>query len=129
TVTVRRTVSLDAHEINSLISSATVPVFGRVNVIHLLVEDHDNLTHIFTEQTKVLTGSYGPYFLAELIEAQDEENHSAVCKNEGTAVGFISVSGDINLKLLKECFELGPFNRLYQPSPEDLIETAPEPKV
>uniref|UniRef100_A0A8C7K5K9 Uncharacterized protein n=1 Tax=Oncorhynchus kisutch TaxID=8019 RepID=A0A8C7K5K9_ONCKI len=36
TLTVRRTVSLDAHEINSLISSATVPVFGRVNVIHLL---------------------------------------------------------------------------------------------
>uniref|UniRef100_A0A674ETZ4 Uncharacterized protein n=1 Tax=Salmo trutta TaxID=8032 RepID=A0A674ETZ4_SALTR len=36
TVTVRRTVSLDAHEINSLITSATVPVFGRVKVIYLL---------------------------------------------------------------------------------------------
>lgn len=49
-------------------------------------------------------------------------------QNEGTAVSFISVSGDINLKLLKECFELGPFNSLYKPSPEDPIETAPEPE-
>uniref|UniRef100_A0A8K9UV05 Cilia and flagella associated protein 61 n=1 Tax=Oncorhynchus mykiss TaxID=8022 RepID=A0A8K9UV05_ONCMY len=236
TVTVRRTESSDAHAINSLISPATVAVFGRVNVIHLLekanlavtlsnaknevlahaafsdhpigdivdqacwepflhdnysplntlflhlfvaqpifsigsakeiralekifepmkslkdpgpqcsafvchrhsycprlhvrrarVEDHDDLTHIFAEQTKALTGSYGTYFLAELIEAQDDENHAAVCENEGTAVGFISVSGDINLKLLNECFELGPFNGLYKPSPEDLTETAPEP--
>uniref|UniRef100_A0A4W5MNY7 Cilia and flagella associated protein 61 n=1 Tax=Hucho hucho TaxID=62062 RepID=A0A4W5MNY7_9TELE len=69
TVTVRRTESLDAHEINSLISSATVPVFGRVNP----------RTHLYSV-TKVLTGSYGPYFLAELIEAQGEENHSAMFK-------------------------------------------------
>ncbi|CAB1340399.1 unnamed protein product [Coregonus sp. 'balchen'] len=49
-------------------------------------------------------------------------------QNERTAVVFISVSGDINLKLLKECFELGPFNSLHKPSPEDLIETAPKPE-
>ncbi|CAB1342750.1 unnamed protein product, partial [Coregonus sp. 'balchen'] len=191
TVSVRRTESSDAHEINSLISPATVAVFGRVNVIHLLtvfnaitelqyiclvtptsrcleralvkifepmkslkdpgpqcsafvchrhnycprlhvrrarVEDHDDLTHIFAEQTKALTECYGPYFLVELIEAQDDENHAAVCENEGTAVGFISVSGDINLKLLNECFELGPFNGLYKSSPEGLTETAPEPE-
>ncbi|XP_036840743.1 cilia- and flagella-associated protein 61 isoform X1 [Oncorhynchus mykiss] len=99
----------------------------RLHVRRARVEDHDDLTHIFAEQTKALTGSYGTYFLAELIEAQDDENHAAVCENEGTAVGFISVSGDINLKLLNECFELGPFNGLYKPSPEDLTETAPEP--
>nr|XP_029486935.1 cilia- and flagella-associated protein 61 [Oncorhynchus nerka] len=100
----------------------------RLHVRRARVEDHDDLTHIFAEQTKALTGSYGTYFLAELIEAQDDENHAAVCENEGTAVGFISVSGDINLKLLNECFELGPFNGLYKPSPEDLTKTAPEPE-
>uniref|UniRef100_A0AAY5K1P9 Cilia- and flagella-associated protein 61 N-terminal domain-containing protein n=1 Tax=Esox lucius TaxID=8010 RepID=A0AAY5K1P9_ESOLU len=233
-VTLRRTESSDAHEINSLIGPDTVAVFGRVNVIHLLeranlavtlnsandkvlahaafsdhpmggivdqagwepflcenygplntlflhlfvaqpdfsvgsakeivrtvfsavtelqciclvtttsgglgecvchngycgfcyrVEDSDDLTHIFAEQTTALTESYGPYFLAELVEAQDEEHHAAVCENEGTAVGFISVSGDINLKLLNEHFELGPFDGLYKPSPEQMTELAPE---
>ncbi|XP_010881053.4 cilia- and flagella-associated protein 61 [Esox lucius] len=90
------------------------------------VEDSDDLTHIFAEQTTALTESYGPYFLAELVEAQDEEHHAAVCENEGTAVGFISVSGDINLKLLNEHFELGPFDGLYKPSPEQMTELAPE---
>lgn len=44
------------------------------------VEDHDDLIQIFTEQTKALSGTYGSYFLADLIEAQDEENHAAVCE-------------------------------------------------
>ena len=37
------------------------------------VEDHDDLTPIFNRQTDVLTDSYGAYYLAELIESQDEE--------------------------------------------------------
>lgn len=35
-VTVRRTESVDAQEINNLISSATSDIFGNINVIHLL---------------------------------------------------------------------------------------------
>ncbi|KAI1897390.1 hypothetical protein AGOR_G00082810 [Albula goreensis] len=76
------------------------------------VEDHDDLTHLLAEQAKVCSTSYGPYFLAELIDAQNDDFHAAVCENEGTAVGFISVSGNVNLTLLNECFELGPFNGL-----------------
>ncbi|XP_062323305.1 cilia- and flagella-associated protein 61 [Osmerus eperlanus] len=99
----------------------------RLYVRKARIEDHDDLTHICSEQTKALTGSYGPYFLAELIEAQDEGNHAAVCESEGLAVGFISVSGDINLKLLNECFELGPFNGLYKPCSEDQPEPVEDP--
>ncbi|XP_064195939.1 cilia- and flagella-associated protein 61 [Anguilla rostrata] len=90
------------------------------------VEDHDDLTHILTEQTKVCCVSYGPYFLAELIEAQNDDLHAAVCENEGAAVGFMSLSGDVNLKLLNECFELGPFNGLYKTSPALPSKPAPE---
>ncbi|XP_030626735.1 cilia- and flagella-associated protein 61 [Chanos chanos] len=84
------------------------------------VEDHDDLTEIFAEKTQALCASHGPYFLAELIEAQDEENHAAVCESGGAAVGFMSVSGDINLKLLNACFELGPFNGLYKTDPSEV---------
>ncbi|KAJ8356097.1 hypothetical protein SKAU_G00188910, partial [Synaphobranchus kaupii] len=89
------------------------------------VEDHDDLTQILTEQTKVCCVSYGPYFLAELIEAQNDHLHAAVCENEGTAVGFMSVSADVNLKLLNECFELRPFNGLYKTSPRLPSQPAP----
>jgi len=36
------------------------------------VEDHDDLTPIFNRLTEVLADTYGEYYLAELIEAQDE---------------------------------------------------------
>ncbi len=44
------------------------------------MEDHNDLMHIFAEQITPLVESHGPYFLSELIEAQDEENHAAVCE-------------------------------------------------
>lgn len=44
------------------------------------VEDHDDLMPIFLHHDTVLKETYGEYFLAELIEAQDEENHAVVCE-------------------------------------------------
>ncbi|XP_062857791.1 cilia- and flagella-associated protein 61 isoform X2 [Trichomycterus rosablanca] len=86
----------------------------RLHVRRARVEDHDDLTCVLPEQMKKLTGSYGPYFLSELIQAQDELNHVAVCEDEGRAVGFISVTGELNLQLLNQCFQLGPFNGLIK---------------
>lgn len=37
------------------------------------VEDHDDLVPIFNRQSDSLKTTYGDYFLAELIEAEDEE--------------------------------------------------------
>jgi len=36
------------------------------------VEDHDDLMPIFNRLTNVLSDKYGDYYLAELIESQDE---------------------------------------------------------
>lgn len=44
------------------------------------VEDHDDIMSIFEQQTKLLSVIDQPYFLAELIEAQNEETHTAVCQ-------------------------------------------------
>ena len=42
------------------------------------VEDHDDLTPIFNRQSDMLKTTYGDYFLAELIESQDEDNHAII---------------------------------------------------
>lgn len=44
------------------------------------MEDHDDLMPIFMHQNEILRETYGEYFLAELIEAQDEKNHAVVCE-------------------------------------------------
>ncbi|XP_078505462.1 cilia- and flagella-associated protein 61 isoform X2 [Lissotriton helveticus] len=93
------------------------------------VRDHDDLIHIFKRQDDTLTETYGNYFLAELIEAQDEENHAVVGEDNGTAVGFMSVSTEVNLNLLQDCFDLGPFHGLCKPHPDDILPPTPEPSV
>lgn len=44
------------------------------------VEDHDDLTPIFNRQSDMLTMTYGDFFLAELIEAQDDNMQCLVAE-------------------------------------------------
>ena len=44
------------------------------------VEDHDDLTPIFNRHSEVMKKTYGEYFLAELIEAQDEHMQALVAE-------------------------------------------------
>ncbi|PIK43371.1 putative cilia- and flagella-associated protein 61 [Apostichopus japonicus] len=74
------------------------------------VEDHDDLTPIFNRQSDMLNNTYGGFFLAELIESQDENNHCIIVEMDGSAVGFMSLSEDVDLDLLNSCFELNPFH-------------------
>ncbi|XP_051955080.1 cilia- and flagella-associated protein 61 [Xyrauchen texanus] len=99
-----------------------------LNVRRARVEDHDDIMHIFGDQITSLVESHGPYFLSELIETQDEENHAAVCESEGTVVGFVSVSGHIDLKLLNKCFELGGFEGLSKTNPANHTEETAKPE-
>ncbi|KAM4041905.1 cilia- and flagella-associated protein 61 isoform 2-T2 [Anomaloglossus baeobatrachus] len=87
------------------------------------VEDHDDLIPIFLRHNDALTATYGEYFLAELIKAQDEHNHAVVCEDQGFAVGFMSVCSEVNVQLLQDSFDLGPFHGLCKPHPDDLLQT------
>ncbi|XP_065845247.1 cilia- and flagella-associated protein 61-like isoform X2 [Oscarella lobularis] len=86
------------------------------------VEDHDDLTPIFNKQNDVLSSTYGDYFLAELIEAQDDYHKAIVAEVEGTAIAFMSLSAEVNVDLLASCFELGPFHGLRKVNEADTWE-------
>merc|ERR1719327_61502 len=70
------------------------------------VEDHDDLVAVFNAQSDVTTNVYGEYFLAELVEAQNEENRAIVAEVDGRAVG---------INVLAQCFELDPYDQLLKP--------------
>ncbi|KAK3611320.1 hypothetical protein CHS0354_029969 [Potamilus streckersoni] len=101
-----------------------VPV---LHIRHARVEDHDDLTPIFNRHSDMLKMTYGDYFLSELIEAQDENMNCLVSEVDGTAYGFMSISSDVNYKLLNECFELGPFHGLQKSHPDDITTLAKTP--
>ncbi|XP_067845502.1 cilia- and flagella-associated protein 61 isoform X2 [Heptranchias perlo] len=100
-----------------------------VPVLHIRkarIEDHDDVTPIFNKQTDTLRAIYGEYFLAELMDAQDEMNHAAVCEVNSSAVGFMSVCSEVNITLLNECFDLRPFHGLRKGPPKKDEEPLPK---
>lgn len=38
------------------------------------MEDHDDLMPVFAAQSDLLSATYGEFFLADMIELQDDEN-------------------------------------------------------
>uniref|UniRef100_A0A7N5P5C1 Cilia and flagella associated protein 61 n=1 Tax=Ailuropoda melanoleuca TaxID=9646 RepID=A0A7N5P5C1_AILME len=100
--------------------------YPQLHIRNARVEDHDDLMPIFLRHDTLLKETYGEYFLAELVEAQDEENHAVVCEVEGVAVGFMSVCSRVNMQLLHECFDLGPFHGLCIPHPDDVLQPPEE---
>uniref|UniRef100_A0A803SLV4 L-amino-acid oxidase n=1 Tax=Anolis carolinensis TaxID=28377 RepID=A0A803SLV4_ANOCA len=78
-------------------------------VRHARVEDHDDLTPIFARHNDTLRETYGEYFL-----------------DDGFAVGFMSVCSEVNVQLLHECFDLGPFHGLCKPDPDDILKPPPK---
>eukprot|EP00041_Stephanoeca_diplocostata_P000068 m.13230 g.13230 ORF g.13230 m.13230 type:complete len:1127 (+) comp10075_c0_seq1:130-3510(+) len=89
-------------------------------------EDFDDLRLIFDRQSDVLEDQYGGdyFFIAELIEAsltaenapsieEDVKQRISQCLVAvvaGRAVGLMSLSSDVDLTVLRECFQLSPYN-------------------
>ena len=71
------------------------------------VEDHDDLVPVFDSQSEVLTELYGEFFLAEMIQAQDEENKALVAEVGDKSVGLMSLSSEMDVVVLQQCFDLG----------------------
>ncbi|XP_010159665.1 PREDICTED: uncharacterized protein C20orf26 homolog, partial [Eurypyga helias] len=91
------------------------------------LEDYDDLMPIWTRQSEALKETYGEYFLADLLECQDEENQAVVCEDGDTAVGFMSLSSQVNVSLLQECFHLGLFHGLCKAHPDDILRMPEKP--
>jgi len=80
------------------------------------VEDHDNLVAVFNAQSEVITDIYGEYFIAELIEAQNDENKALVAEVDGRAVGLMCLTSDVDINVLSQCFQLDPYDNLLKPN-------------
>uniref|UniRef100_A0A8C3JF57 Cilia and flagella associated protein 61 n=1 Tax=Calidris pygmaea TaxID=425635 RepID=A0A8C3JF57_9CHAR len=94
-----------------------------------LGKNYEDLVPIWTRQSETLRETYHEYFLADLIECQDEKNQAAVCEDGGTAVGFMSLRSQVNVSLYQECFDLGPFHGLCKPHPEDILKMPQKPSI
>ena len=57
-----------------------------------------------------MTSIYGEFFLADVIQVSNENNHTLVAEVDGRAVGLMSVTDEIDTGLLKQCFDLSLYD-------------------
>ncbi|KAM6280954.1 LOW QUALITY PROTEIN: cilia- and flagella-associated protein 61 [Porphyrio hochstetteri] len=105
------------------------PYHPRLYVRRARLEDYDDLMPIWTRQSETLKEIYNECFVADLLEHQDEENQAVVCEDGDIAVGFMSLCSQIDVSLLQECFDLGPFHGLCKPHPEDILQMPQKPRI
>ena len=84
-------------------------------------EDHDDLAAVFNTQSHVVTQTYGEYFIAQLIAAQNDSCKSLVAQVNDKAVGLLSIASTIDTQLLWQCFELDPYDNLLDPVYMDIV--------
>ncbi|XP_034017806.1 cilia- and flagella-associated protein 61 [Thalassophryne amazonica] len=89
--------------------------YPRLHIRPARVEDHDDIMRLFAEQTNLLSDVNQPYFLVEIIEAENEDHHVAVCEMDGITVGFVHITTEVVLENLQDDFELFQFDGFYAP--------------
>ena len=77
---------------------------------------------LLNSYTEILKATYGDFYVAEMIEAQNDKNKCLTAEAEGFGVGFMAITTDVNTSLLNECYELAPFHGLCKPHVNDLLE-------
>ncbi|CAF1621244.1 unnamed protein product, partial [Adineta ricciae] len=83
------------------------------------VQDNDDLAPLFNQYNEILRQTYGDFFVAELIESQDADNKALVAEYNGYAIGFMSISKEVNVDVLNEIYVLSAFHGLRSSHPDD----------
>lgn len=78
---------------------------------------------MLVDVTNYIIVAPGEYFLAELIESQDSHHKTIVAEVEGHAIGFMSVSCEVDVDFLTSCYQLESFHGLKQPLDSDEVQT------
>nr|VZI18323.1 unnamed protein product [Spirometra erinaceieuropaei] len=76
------------------------------------VNDNDDVQPIFESKTKVLSDTYGEFYSAELVEAQNDHLKTIVVEVDGQAVGYMSATTEFDIDFVNKQYDLTPFNCL-----------------
>jgi hypothetical protein len=84
------------------------------------VEDCDDLMPILRKHN-ILDEHHGDNYIAELLQSKSENTRALVAEVEGEIVGFMNVSREIDISVLRDTFQLEIFNYLTKvPSVTDV---------
>ena len=77
------------------------------------IEDNDDLTPILRNSNPGVFEGQGNYFLADLIEQQDDDNRFFVGVDKNIPVGMLVSSVDVNVGLITKVFDVDQFPDMF----------------
>ena len=87
-------------------------ILPQLLVREALVEDNDDLLPILQASNPGIANGQEEYFLADLIQSQDDSSKFFVGVNKNRPVGMLATTLDINAELLTRVFELDSYSGL-----------------
>lgn len=129
-----RRVDLSSHQCSStlltkdLLDGVHVLTLHRSNYLpkllvrEALVEDNDDLLPILQRNNPHILNGRDDFFLADLIQNQDENNRFfvGVANNDNKVVGMLATSLDVNVTLISKIFEIDVFPNILLEKEEKL---------
>ena len=109
------------HEQSRLFFSSRIIVLPFVEIRAAMQEDHDDLAAVFNSQSEVVTETFGEFFIAELIAAQNETRKALVAQVKNKTVGLLEITKEVDINLLHQCFQLESFDNLLKPEFMDAV--------
>lgn len=76
------------------------------------MEDHDDLLPVLELQSESLSANFGEFYVAQLIESENERNKSLVAHVNDQAIGLLCLSDEFELRDLQLSFELDVYGNL-----------------
>ncbi|GAB1286987.1 Cilia- and flagella-associated protein 61 [Apodemus speciosus] len=115
-------------EIIRTVFKAVPELFFIFLIVPTYVSLGSTLITVFDQVGNIPCLNYNEDFAVHICHRHNHypQLHIRKARVEGKAVGFMSVCSSVNLPLLHECFDLGPFHGFCVPHPDDILKPSNE---
>ena len=88
-------------------------IFPKLLVRDARIEDNDDLLPVLRDSNPFALEGQDDYFLADLIQSQDENNRFFVGVHKNVPAGMLATSLDVNVNLIRKVFNTDPFPDMF----------------
>ncbi|XP_024941680.1 cilia- and flagella-associated protein 61 isoform X3 [Cephus cinctus] len=111
----------DSRRIQALYVSFRHSHCPKLKIRRVVEEDNDDIVPILDRDSHRIKDIYGEYYISEMMRYPDGMRQLIVAEVDGLATGVLCLNRIVDIDVLNEYFELGPYRGLRKPHESDVI--------
>ncbi|XP_076629845.1 cilia- and flagella-associated protein 61 [Colletes latitarsis] len=114
--------STNTYSVQSLYVTVRHWKNSRLRIRRIVEEDNDLVIPIIGAESRLVEEFYGEYYVSEMVRYPNDYRQLIVSEDhDGLATGAMFLNRRVDVDVLNENFELGPYNGLRKPSEDDVF--------